>query len=51
MAHGSARQCTRACEKDHLDKFIAAHAPASGNPLVTNNVSDFMHYPGLVIEN
>jgi predicted nucleic acid-binding protein len=34
-----------------LDKLIAAHGPALGVTLVTNNPEDFSCYPELPIEN
>ena len=34
-----------------LDRFIAAHALATGLTIVTNNEADFADIPGLQIEN
>ncbi|MBK1695370.1 VapC toxin family PIN domain ribonuclease [Chromatium weissei] len=51
VAYGSIRFATRERKQDHLDKLIAAHAVALNVILVTNNVKDFVKYPGLVIEN
>ncbi|MGP7796198.1 type II toxin-antitoxin system VapC family toxin [Sphingomonas sp. CLY1604] len=34
-----------------LDRFIASHALATGLTIVTNNESDFVDVPGLVVEN
>ena len=51
LAYGPIRQATRDRKKDHLDKLIAAHAVALDVTLVTNNVRDFIVYPGLKIEN
>lgn len=50
-AYGPIRMATRDRKKDHLDKLIAAHAVSLDVVLVTNNVRDFAHYPGLKIEN
>ena len=50
-AYGPIRLATRQRSRDALDKLIAAHAIALGAVLVTNNVSDFAAYPGLVVEN
>ena len=50
-AYGPIRLATRESKKDRLDKLIAAHAVAEGITLVTNNVQDFLRYPGLLIEN
>lgn len=37
--------------KDALDKLIASHAVSLNAILVTNNESDFLRYPGVVVEN
>lgn len=37
--------------RNALDKLIAAHAMALQMVLVTNNESDFLAFPGLVVEN
>lgn len=37
--------------RDALDRLIAAHAVAADCVLVTNNLADFQHYPGLRLEN
>lgn len=50
-AYGPARFGSRERSRDALDKLIAAHAMALGVILVTNNESDFVAYPGLVVEN
>ena len=50
-AYGPVRMATRDRKKDHLDKLIASHAIALNSVLVTNNVRDFVAYPGLRIEN
>jgi len=50
-AYGPIRAATREHKKDHLDKLIAAHAVALDAVLVTNNVRDFVKYPGVNIEN
>jgi len=50
-AYGAVRVATRNKKHDHLDKLIAAHAIALNLTLVTNNVRDFLAYPGLAIEN
>lgn len=50
-AYGPVRLATRERKKDHLDKLIASHAIALNTVLVTNNVRDFVAYPGLKIEN
>jgi tRNA(fMet)-specific endonuclease VapC len=34
-----------------MDLLIAAHALSLGVPLVTSNVKEFKHVPGLVVEN
>lgn len=51
LAYGPIREATRDRKKDHLDKLIAAHAVALDVTLVTNNVRDFVMYPGLRIDN
>jgi len=50
-AYGPIREATRERKKDHLDKLIAAHACALDVILVTNNERDFVHYPGVKVEN
>ncbi len=50
-AYGPIRLATRESRKDQLDKLIAAHAVALGVTLVTNNLRDFVRYPGLRAEN
>lgn len=50
-AYGPVRLATREAKRDHLDKLIAAHALSLKVTLVTNNVKDFVKYPGLVVEN
>jgi len=51
IAYGPIRLATRDSHADHLDKLIAAHAAALGATLITNNVRDFVKYPGVVVEN
>jgi len=56
MAYCPIRQATHNAKKDELDKFafdklIAAHALSLDLILVTNNLPDFVRYPGLKIEN
>ena len=50
-AYGPIRLNARDRKRDALDKLIAAHADALKVTLVTNNVTDFLIYPGLRIEN
>ena len=50
-AYGPIRLATRESKKDHLDKLIAAHTVALGATVVTNNVQDFVKYPGVATEN
>lgn len=50
-AYGPIRPATRESRADHLDKLIAAHAVSLGVILVTNNLRDFVRYPGVVAEN
>jgi len=51
VAYGPLRYATRNSQKDHLDKLIASHAISLDLVLVTNNVRDFIKYPGLKVEN
>lgn len=51
LAYGPIRLATRENKKDALDKLIAAHAAALGVTVVTNNMKDFAHYPGVATEN
>jgi tRNA(fMet)-specific endonuclease VapC len=51
VAYGPLRYATRNSKKDHLDKLIASHAISLELILVTNNVRDFIKYPGLKVEN
>jgi tRNA(fMet)-specific endonuclease VapC len=51
LTYAPIRNATKRAAQDHLDKLIAAHALALGVTLVTNNVRDFVRYPGLRIEN
>lgn len=51
VAYGPLRHATRNSQKDHLDKLIASHAISLDLVLVTNNVRDFIKYPGLKVEN
>lgn len=51
FAYGPVRLATRLRKRDQLDKLIAAHALALDIVLVTNNVRDFDHYPGIKIDN
>lgn len=50
-AYGPIRLNTRDRKCDALDKLIATHAVALEAVLVTNNIADFLIYPGLQIEN
>jgi tRNA(fMet)-specific endonuclease VapC len=50
-AYGPVHLATRDRKKDYLDKLIAAHAISLNVILVTNNESDFTHYPDLRVEN
>jgi len=50
-AYGPIRYATRERRRDQLDKLIAAHALSLQSILVTNNVRDFVAYPGIQIEN
>jgi tRNA(fMet)-specific endonuclease VapC len=49
--YGVIRAAVRDRKRDALDRLIAAHAISAGLTLVTNNVSDFLSYPGLHVEN
>jgi tRNA(fMet)-specific endonuclease VapC len=49
--YGPLRAANRDRNKDALDKLIASHAISLGATLVTNNETDFRHYPGLAVEN
>jgi len=49
--YGVLRAAVRDRSRDALDKLIAAHAVSEGLVLVTNNVSDFSGFPGLMVEN
>ena len=51
VAYGPVRLATRTRTRDALDKLIAAHALALDVTLVTNNLADFVGYPGLRVEN
>jgi tRNA(fMet)-specific endonuclease VapC len=51
VAYAQVRFATKTCKSDALDKLIAAHAISLGITLITNNVADFSHYPGLRVEN
>ena len=51
VAYGPVRLATRSRTRDALDKLIAAHALALDVTLVTNNLADFVGYPGLRVEN
>jgi tRNA(fMet)-specific endonuclease VapC len=50
-AYGPVRLATRDSRQDQLDKLIAAHALALDVTLVTNNLKDFVRYPGVRAEN
>jgi len=50
-AYGPLRAQHRERNRNALDKLIAAHAMALQVVLVTNNESDFLAFPGLVVEN
>lgn len=49
--YGEIYPAVRERRRDALDRLIAAHALAAGCTLVTNNVADFLDYPGLSVEN
>ena len=49
--YGVLRAAIRERKRDALDRLIAAHAVSLGATLVTNNDTDFIGYPGLVVEN
>jgi tRNA(fMet)-specific endonuclease VapC len=49
--YGPTRLATRSRQRDALDKLIAANALSMGVTLVTNNVSDFVAYSELKVEN
>jgi tRNA(fMet)-specific endonuclease VapC len=49
--YGVMRIAVRDRKRDTLDRLIAAHAVSSSLVLVTNNLSDFAGYPGLIVEN
>ena len=49
--YGPTRLATRQKQRDALDKLIASHALAMGVTLVTNNLSDFLAYEALKLEN
>lgn len=51
IVYGPIRLATRDSRADHLDKLIAAHSVALGVTLVTNNIRDFVKYPGVILEN
>ena len=50
-AYGPVRAAYKDRNRDALDQLIASHAMALEVALVTNNVADFVNYPGLVVEN
>ena len=50
VAYGPVRLATRTRTRDALDKLIAAHALALDVTLVTNNLAEFVGYPGLRVE-
>ena len=50
-AYGPLRAQHHERNRNALDKLIAAHAMALQVVLVTNNESDFLAFPGLVVEN
>ncbi len=50
-AYGPLLAQHRERNRNALDKLIAAHAMALQVVLVTNNESDFLAFPGLVVEN
>lgn len=49
--YGPLRLSAGSSRQDQLDTLIAAHAQSLGVALVTNNLKDFAHYPGLRTEN
>jgi tRNA(fMet)-specific endonuclease VapC len=50
-AYAALHQASPARRRDALDRLIASHAIAAECVLVTNNTSDFKHYPSLQVEN
>jgi tRNA(fMet)-specific endonuclease VapC len=50
-AYGILRSAVRDRKRDALDQLIAAHAISLNLTLVTNNESDFVHFPKLRVEN
>lgn len=51
QAYGVLRAAVPDRRRDALDRLIAAHALSLGVTLVTNNLTDFKDYPGLLVEN
>ncbi len=51
ISFGVLRAAVRDRNRDTMDRLIAAHAVSAGLTLVTNNETDFRHYPGLKLEN
>ena len=49
--YGVLRAAVRDRQRNALDRLIAAHALSLDLTLVTNNEQDFLHYPGLRVEN
>lgn len=45
------RAAVRDCQRNAMDRLIAAHACSRGLTLVTNNEADFRVFPGLKVEN
>lgn len=51
LHYGILRAAVRDRQRNALDRLIAAHAVSLDLTLVTNNEQDFLHYPGLRVEN
>lgn len=51
VSYGELTAAAKTRKRDGLDRLIAAHAMALGLTLVTNNVSDFKDFAGLMLEN
>ncbi len=50
-SYGVLRAQVPSCQRNALDRLIAAHALSLDATLVTNNEADFNVYPGLRVEN
>lgn len=51
QAYASVRAAAPERQRDALDKLIASHAKSLNLTLVTNNLSDFLVYPALRLDN